>query len=294
MENRIINSLTILMCSLHLCLSAQVVQENKTSTKREHLSEPSSTQSIFLNSNPAFGENSNWQLKKFDSLDAGGAQISQPGMQGKGWSKAIVPGTVLTSLVENQVYPDPYFGDVNRRTRKIIPDMADAGREFYHYWYRTDFKVPENFTGKRIWLKLNGINYKSEIWLNGKKLGSMAGMFNSKSFDITDLVNREGTNGLAVNVLPVDFSGQSGLKGKVRSGAKGENQNGGDGMIGKNTTMLMSVGWDFTFQDGIRDRNTGIWKEVELYTTGDVVLKNPFVQTKLNLPIQPVQNKRFR
>jgi hypothetical protein len=70
----------------------------------------------------------------------------------------------------------------------------------------------------------------------------------------------------------------------TRPGAIGENHNGGDGVIGKNVTMLMSVGWDFTANDGIRDRNTGIWRDVELFATGDVVLENPFIQTKIPLP----------
>ncbi|MCL6220553.1 glycoside hydrolase family 2 protein [Zunongwangia pacifica] len=251
----------------------------------EYISAPSSQQSLFLNSNPDFPNTVQWQLKKYDSLAAGGKEISSPANKNRaGWMNAIVPGTVLTSLVANNVFPDPYYGDINRRTNHIIPDMADVGREFYHYWYRTNFNVPSSFKDKRIWLKFNGINYKCEIWLNGKKLGNMAGMFNSKSFDVTSIINIKGANTIAVNISPVDFPGQSGRKNKKRSGAKGENQNGGDGIIGKNTTMLMSVGWDFTYQDGIRDRNTGIWKEVELYATGDVVLKNPFVQTKLNLP----------
>jgi len=54
---------------------------------------------------------------------------------------------------------------------------------------------------------------------------------------------------------------------QARTSAAGENQNGGDGEIGKNVTMLMSVSWDFTAPDDIRDRNTGIWRDVELYTT---------------------------
>ncbi|MFR5942344.1 MAG: hypothetical protein ACLUIE_10690 [Parabacteroides merdae] len=34
----------------------------------------------------------------------------------------------------------------------------------------------------------------------------------------------------------------------------------------------MSVGWDFTFNDGIRDRNTGIWKTSSLYATDKAVI----------------------
>jgi mannosylglycoprotein endo-beta-mannosidase len=48
--------------------------------------------------------------------------------------------------------------------------------------------------------------------------------------------------------------------------------------------MLMTVGWDFTFLDGIRDRNTGIWKEISIFTTGDVSLRHPFVKSELAKP----------
>lgn len=46
----------------------------------------------------------------------------------------------------------------------------------------------------------------------------------------------------------------------------------------------MSVGWDFTFMDGIRDRNTGIWKSISMYTTGTLALRHPFVKSELQKP----------
>lgn len=249
-----------------------------------HLTSPSAGQSVFLRSDAVHHKAYNWVMKKANSLHENGQQISTPGFNTSGWLKAAVPGTVLGSLVDNNIYPDPYYGDNNRLSSGLIPDIANAGREFYHYWFRTDFKVPESFKGSRIWLKFHGINYRTVIWLNGKRLGGMTGMFNSKGFDVTDLVRLKGENALAVDVLPVDFTGSNLPPKKATPGAIGEGHNGGDGEIGKNTTMLMSVGWDFTFPDGVRDRNTGIWKDVELYATGPVQIENPYVQSKLSLP----------
>jgi mannosylglycoprotein endo-beta-mannosidase len=244
---------------------------------------PSSAQSVLLRSVSVPGGTYKWQMKKVSEAD-NGKELSSPSFHPTNWLPAIIPGTVLNSLVANKVYPEPYYGDNNRLSRKLIPDIANAGKEFYHYWFRTVFNVPKSFTGRRIWLKFHGINYRCDIWVNGKNLGKMAGMFNTESYDITDIISRNGQNVLAVNALPVDFSGTSVKKNAERTGAVGENHNGGDGEIGKNVTMLMSVGWDFTAPDGIRDRNTGIWRDVEIYSTGDVVLNNPFVQTKLPLP----------
>lgn len=252
--------------------------------QQQGLSKPSSSQSFFLTSASLHGGKYHWQIQKVDKAKEDGAVISTNKYNSGNWQDGVIPGTILTSLVQNKTYPDPYYGDLNRRSNKIIPDIADVGREFYHYWYRTGFELPVAFTGQRVWLKLHGINYKSEVWFNGKKLGSLYGMFNTKSFDVTDLVQEGQENILAIDVAPVDVPGSSGPKNQKSNGAVGENSNGGNGEIGRNVTMLMSVGWDFTLPDGVRDRNTGIWRDVEVYATGNVTLENPFVQTKLPLP----------
>lgn len=265
--------LIIIVCRGYLCLAQSAFD-----------CQPSAVQSIFLRSKARHSGLNDWQMIKVKDAGGTGDQLSQPNHHGSGWQPAIVPGTVLTSLVANGKYPDPYYGDNNRRSLKLIPDMADSGREFYHYWFRTNFKVPASLNGKRLWLKFHGINYRCVFWLNGKRIGKMAGMFNSQDFDVTQTVNRSGKNTLAVDVQPVDFPGSYFKPGLTQTGAVGENHNGGDGEMGKNVSMLMSVGWDFTAPDGIRDRNTGIWRDVELYSTGDVVLNHPFVQTRLPLP----------
>ena len=73
------------------------------------------------------------------------------------WLPAIVPGTVLNSLVYNQKYPEPYYGVNNKLESKLIPDLSQVGRDFYTYWFRTEFAVPQSFKGKNVWLQLDGI-----------------------------------------------------------------------------------------------------------------------------------------
>jgi len=254
------------------------------SQNSDKLSKPSSPSSFFLRSKKGYDGSYDWKIKKVSEVKESGGVVTSSTFKDTGWYNAIVPGTVLNSLVSNGIYPEPYFGDNNRKSRQLIPDLAEAGNAYYHYWFKTSFNVPSTFTGKRTWLKLHGINYRCEIWLNGNKLGTMAGMFNSQAFDITGIIKSKTQNILAVSVQPVDIPGSNSKPKQDRPGAFGENRNGGDGEIGKNVSMLMSVGWDFTAPDGIRDRNTGIWKDVEIYTTGDVILEHPFVKTKLALP----------
>ncbi|MVN92978.1 glycoside hydrolase family 2 protein [Mucilaginibacter aquatilis] len=269
-----------------LLMLAGIASCNITSaqSKNASLASQSSIKSVFLRSLKNHQGAYTWQMIKASEAGTDGNIISTSAYHATNWKAAIVPGTVLTSLVANKVYPEPYYSDNNRKTRKLIPDISDAGREFYHYWFRTNFKVPASFKGKRLWLKFHGINYHSTIWLNGKRLGQMKGMFNSESFDISKIANLSDNNILAVDIEPVDHPGSTFKPGKTKTGAVGENHNGGDGEIGKDVTMLMSVGWDFTTHDGIRDRNTGIWRDIELFATGDVTLENAFVKSKLPLP----------
>jgi hypothetical protein len=225
-----------------------------------------------------------WFMRQATAVSADAAAISQPGFDRAGWQPAIVPGTVLHSLVVNGVYPDPYFGTNNARQAGLIPDISVAGRDFYTYWFRTEFTVPKDYAGRRIWLQFDGVNYRAQVWVNGHQVGQLAGMFQRGIFDVTAVARPGGTNALAVRVEPVDFPGGFKVKNARQAPAIGENLNGGDGEIGRNTTMLMTAGWDFTFSDGIRDRNTGIWRDVKLFATGPVALRNPFVETQLPLP----------
>ena len=239
------------------------------------------TQRIWLDSEIGHQGDYQWKMIKAGDATDPGEKISLSNYTTANWMPAIVPGTVLNSLVYNQKYPEPYYGINNKIESKLIPDISETGRDFYTYWFRTDFTVPQSFKGKTVWLQLDGINYRAEVWVNGNLLSTMNGMFIQDYIDVTDFVKIGGKNGLAIKVYPVDVPGSA----KPKSwGPAGEFHNGGNGNIGLNTTMLMTVGWDFTFMDGIRDRNTGIWKNISLYATGRVALRHPFVKSELRKP----------
>lgn len=225
-------------------------------------------------------EGAQWKMCRIDQ--AGQAEtISRPGFDDSNWMKARVPATVLTNLVENGILPDPYFSDNNRLSKGLIPDINEVGRGYYTYWFRTEFDIPSSYAGKKIWLHPEGINYRAEFWVNGHLFSTITGMFRDDDIDITEFANIGGRNALAVLVYPVDFPGRP---GKKTWGAPGEYNNGGDGNIGLNSTMLMSVGWDFTFWDAVRDRNTGIWRSISLYSTGGMTVRHPFVRSQLAHP----------
>ena len=240
-----------------------------------------SAQRFTLNSDVQHKGSYQWKSIPQNEMKAKPEQMSMPGFSTEGWLPAIVPGTVLNTDVYNGKVPEPYFGLNNKVQKKLIPDITEAGRDYYTRWFRTEFDVPASYAGKQIWLQFDGINYHAEVWVNGNLLSSIHGMFVQDYINITDFVKPGQKAALAVKVVPVDVPG---TWKKKDWGAFKEFHNGGDGNIGLNTTMLMSIGWDFTFMDGIRDRNTGIWRNVYLYATGDVVLRHPFVKSELRHP----------
>lgn len=239
------------------------------------------TDRIWLDSEDGHKGTFVWKMKRDGEVQSAASEVSSVGYDTGTWMPAIVPGTVLNSLVYNKVYPEPYYGINNKLSAGKIPDISEVGREFYTYWFRTEFDVPESFVGKTIWLQLDGINYRAEVWLNGHLLSVINGMFVNDYINVTDFVMVGYPNALAIRVYPVDEPGTTKPK---KWGAVGEFHNGGNGNIGLNTTMLMSVGWDFSFMDGIRDRNTGIWRSISLYATGSVALRHPFVKSELEKP----------
>ena len=212
-----------------------------------------------------------WQLEDVAKIALSGEEISQPGFHPNKWYTATVPGTVLTTLVNNKVYPEPLWGENNR------PDKIPESLCRTSYWYRTSFIVPENYNGKNIWLNFDGINYASEVYVNGNKIGQTSGAFIRGIFNISSLVKPGKLAVLAVLVSPQPHPGNP----NEHTIKNGLGLNGGITAI-DGPTFLCSIGWDWI--PGIRDRNTGIWQKVFLSSTGPVLVKSPLVTSDLPLP----------
>jgi hypothetical protein len=212
-----------------------------------------------------------WMLQDVAKVPATGVQVSRPAFQSTDWYPAVVPGTVLTSLVQAGVYPEPLYGENNR------PDKIPESLCRTSYWYRTAFKIPDGYAGRTIWLNFDGINYTAEVWVNGQKIGNIAGAFARGTFNLTPVVKAGEFAALAVHIVPQPNPGHPNEK----TIATGTGHNGGDSAR-DGPTFLCTVGWDWI--PGIRDRDTGIWQKVYLSATGPVVLKEPDVTTDLAMP----------
>lgn len=210
-----------------------------------------------------------WRMTPAPKVTADGATISQSKYSTKDWWEATVPGTVLTTMVDRGVYPDPDYGLNNL----AIPETLNK----QDYWYRIEFRAPKAASGRRLTLTFEGINYQAAVWLNGQSLGSIKGAFIRGTFDVTDVVKNEQPNLLAVRISPPTHPGipqEQSIKG-------GPGENGGI-MCLDGPTFVATEGWDWI--PAVRDRDTGIWQPVTLTATDAVKIGDAQVVTTLPLP----------
>jgi hypothetical protein len=209
-----------------------------------------------------------WRIQRDSLVTADGPTISKPGFQTNDWLPATVPGTVLSSYLDDGAVPDPNYG----RNQLQISDSF-----FYaNFWYRDEFVVPPSKAGDHLWLNFDGINWKADVFFNGQKLGRIEGGFMRGKFDVTHLVRPGAANALAVLVI------KNATPGSVKEKTLAETDSNGGALGADNPTAHASIGWDWI--PTIRGRNTGIWGEVSWTTTGPVTIEKPFVSTTLPLP----------
>lgn len=208
-----------------------------------------------------------WQLQRASEVQAGGVEIASPAYKAEGWVTATVPGTVLTSYKNVGALADPNYAD----------NQLMISESFFNsnFWYRNEFQVPQSFKRDRVFLNFDGINWKANVYLNGKQVGRLEGAFIRGKFDVTDCV-KEGTNVLAVEIIKNAHIGAIKEKNKQSTDFNG-------GILGAdNPTFHATIGWDWI--PTMRGRNIGIWNDVFLTTTGKVTVQDPYVQTQLALP----------
>jgi exo-1,4-beta-D-glucosaminidase len=187
-----------------------------------------------------------WYIQSSEKVKGPGEQISKPGFKIDTWYPAVVPSSVLGTLVENNVYQDIFFG-------KNLDKVPTAPFEV-SWWYRKEFTVPGGPGLTHTWLEFDGINYRANIWLNGQKIGDAGQIFGAYrrfTIDVTAHVKRTEKNVLAVEVFPPK---------------PGE----------------PTIGW-VDWSPEPPDKAMGLFRDIRVRATGDVSIENPFVITKLDL-----------
>ena len=201
----------------------------------------------------------NWQLQRASHIYSS----SKPRWK---WPSitATVPATVLSSYVNAGALPDMNHDD----------NLMLASESFFNgdFIYTRQFDLPVEMQGKRVFLNLDGINWKAAVTLNGTDLGRIEGAFKRGRFDITPYLKDKGNE---LQVLIIANANPGGVKVKTE---KNTDFNGG--ILGAdNPTFHATIGWDWI--STIRGRDIGIWDDVYLTASSDVTVSDPVVTTTL-------------
>jgi exo-1,4-beta-D-glucosaminidase len=213
---------------------------------------------------PRLALHEGWSLQTSTKVEAKGEVISSLGFSPKGWHEVNVPSTVVAALVKDKTLPDPFPGMNLRSFAGVtypiggnfsnIP-MAPDSPYAVSWWYRKVFELPAAYKGKTVWLNFRGINYRANIWLNGKPVANsddVAGAWRTYEFNITSAAKPGSENVLAVQTwAPTDHD-----------------------------LAITFVDWN----PAPPDKNMGLWREVYLTTSGPVALRYPTVVSKLDPP----------
>jgi exo-1,4-beta-D-glucosaminidase len=205
-----------------------------------------------------------WTLQSSAKVEAKGEIVSTPAFVPRGWHNATVPTTVVAALVKDKTLPDPFFAMNLRQfpgvTYPIGGNFSNIAMQpdnpyAVSWWYRKQFAAPASYAGKTVWLNFKGINYRANVWLNGKQIANsddIGGAWRTYEFNITAAVKPGRENVLAVQVFAPT----------------------------ENDLAITFVDWN----PAPPDKNMGLWREVYLTTSGPVALRYPTVVSKLNLP----------
>ena len=180
-----------------------------------------------------------WQIFSSDSVNDGGDVISSNNYKLKYLVNAKVPTTVFNALVEGGIYKDVFLG-------KNLNNI-DVEKFKKPWWYRNVFNIDN--INSNFELSFEGINYKANIWLNGKQIADTSDVnnaFRMYSFKVDGFI-KEGENILAVEVFP---------------------PKAGDFSIG-------FVDWN----PAPPDQNMGIFRDVKLTAINKVQVVQPYIET---------------
>ena len=127
------------------------------------------------------------------------------------WIPATVPGDVQSDLLDAGLIPDP-DRDFNSRACEWTSQRD--------WIYRKEFYVEPQHSGKRFYLRFEGVDFSCHVFLNGRKLGEHSGTFTPFEFDVSDVINCGRNNTLLVVVehapFEPDVQGQIGWTSRIR------------------------------------------------------------------------------
>jgi len=211
-----------------------------------------------------------WKLASAKDVPYSGASVSLPSQSTEGWYPIQkMPATVLDILQKDGVYPNLYFG---------MNLLTEVPQDLYKqdWWYRTEFELPQ--TKKVRWLEFHGINYRAEIWFNGRLLADSSqavGMYVTHEFNVSELARPGEKNVLAIKVTP---------ERAIPDASGVELADSWHDWLDWKYLGSRAPKSDHYKEGWTADRNAGVWKAVYLHETGSVKLSGALVNSDLPLP----------
>ena len=211
-----------------------------------------------------------WKIRK------AGSESTPPAvtMEDVGWTDARVPGNIQSDLEAALQLKPLWYGAGDPRLGEVAKS---------DWWYRHVFETPAGIDGKRARLVFDGVDYKCEVWLNGKKLGENASMFRRFSFDVADHLVPGGSNQLDVRVLRIPEE-------MIEWIEKSDGRMSGyqspfffvGGMIKSHEILRdLKSPTNFSYDWGVNIWTLGIWKDVRLEVGGPAVIEWLKIETPL-------------
>ena len=181
----------------------------------------------------------------------------RPSAEQDNWINATVPGTFFVDYVNAGIEKNPEFGDNIYKVDRVKYNRRHI--------YRTTFNIEDRFIKphRTAWLQFEGINRSGIIRLNGKELGELRGMMMRGTYNVTDILKKDG-NELTVTVdVPKQTRHPEEKFANMASPA-----------------YLSSAGWDW--MPNVPGLNSGITDDVSLKFTGAVLIKDPWIRTDID------------
>lgn len=135
-----------------------------------------------------------WKFQHAYSPFEAPEDFQSPGFDISSWSDIAVPG-----MWQLQGFgKGPQYTNVNYHIPVDPPNVSFTENETGCYVRK--FSIPDRLKGTQIRLCFEGVDSSFHVWVNGREVGYSQGSRNPDEFDITECVNEEGDNTLAVQV----------------------------------------------------------------------------------------------
>ena len=201
----------------------------------------------------------NWEFASEEAINFSGKEISS-GIKSNNFYKAPEDFYVCTAMGGLSGHTDKYFYEKNLEEVNKTQFNSD-------WWFRSKFTLKKkHIKNSLILLHINGINYKSDIYLDGKLIETqknIVGTFVKYTLDITSSINNKN------NVHYIAFK----IKRPYNRWEGDKNES--------NQTDLATTFVDWNPE--APDNNMGIWQpvDIEIIPKNVSIISSAFIETKV-------------